>query len=187
MRDLDEIMEQASERLVAMDYVTCERLCVEALGLSRQLGDFERCARILLPLQESRRQRRQIAVEAGVHLFSGPRLSPDKVLEHFSRGCIMLLSPPYTRDDELAIRELARKGGQMVEVLAIDQDGLRQCFEQQMEREGDAAVASIPSGLPPEKQVDELAAVLDRVGDHEIAHQRLASAARQAARHGTTE
>lgn len=182
MNPIDQIMERASERLLAMDYLECERLCVEALARAREAGDFERYARILLPLQEARRQRRQIAVEAGVTILAGPRLAANRLLDHHDRGCLLLLCPPYEREDEQAVRQLARERRLMVEVLALDADGIRQCFEQQMEREGDAAVAAVPSILPPEQQVQALSAVLERVGDHEIAHQRLAAAARAAAK-----
>ena len=180
MHPIDQIMERASERLLAMDYLECERLCSQALAQARAAGDFERYARILLPLQEARRQRRQIAVDAGVAVLGEPRLEPAQVLDRHDRGCLLLLCPPYLPQDEAAVRELARQRRKMVEILALDAAGLRQCFEQQMEREGDAAVAAVPRGLPPEQQVDALAAVLERVGDHEIAHQRLAAAARMA-------
>lgn len=178
---IDQIMERASTELVAMNYCVCERLCLEALRLARAGGDFERYARILLPLQESRRLRRQTAVDAGVFVLAGqPRLSPDEILAAHPRGCVMLLSPPYTPADEAAVRAAAFEAGAYVEPLVMDQQALRQGFEQQMEREGDNAIAAIPKGLNPVQLVDALAAVLERIGDHEIAHQRLADAARAA-------
>jgi hypothetical protein len=181
MHPIDQIMERASERLLAMDYPECERLCLEALAAARQTEDFERYARILLPLQEARRQRRQMAVDAGIVVLGEPKLTPEQILARYPRGCLMLL-PPYTQEDERAIRELTRNRSLIVEILVLSDEGLRQCFEQQMEREGDAAVAAVPRGLSPAGQVDALAAVVDRIGDHEVAHQRLADAARAAAR-----
>ncbi len=178
---IDQIMEQASNELVAMNYATCEKLCMDALRLARAAEDFERYARILLPLQESRRLRRQTAVDAGVFVLAGrPRLSPSEILELHPRGCVVLLSPPYTRDDVKAVRDAAFKAGAYVEPLIMDQPALRQAVEQQLEREGDNALASVPKGLTPVQLVDALAAVLDHVGDHEFAHQRLADAARAA-------
>lgn len=182
MEPIDELMEQASQKLVAMDYLACERLCLVALALAREARDFQRYARILLPLQEARRQRRQIAADAGVVVLGEPRLAAEQVLDAHPGGCLMLLSPPYSPDDEAAVRVLARRRGLMVEAMVFDGAALRQCFEQQMEREGDAAVAGVGTGGPAQEQVDVLAAVLERVGDHEIAHQRLAAAARRAAR-----
>ena len=182
MHPIDQIMERASERLLAMDYLECERLCLEALAQARAARDFERLARILLPLQEARRQRRQIAMDSGVTVLGEPRLAPDEIASRHGRGALLLLSPPYERGDEQAIRSVARQRGLMVEVLLLDAQGLRQCFEQQMEREGDAAIAAVPRDLPADQEVNALAEVLERVGDHEIAHQRLAAAAHRAAR-----
>lgn len=180
-------MEQASQALVRMEYLRCEQLCQTALAEARRTSDFDRYARILLPLQEARRQRRQIAVDAGVTILAAPRLEPAEVLERYRSGCLLLVSPPYTVGDEQAIRHGAQEQGLMIEVLAVDQPALRQVFEQQMERVGDAALAEIDAALSPVEQIDALEAVLDRVGDHEIAHQRLAAAARRADREATPQ
>lgn len=179
---IDQIMERASQELVRTHYLACERLCLEAMELARETKDFERYARILLPLQEARRQRRQVAIEAGVFVLTGERQIPEAILDEHRGGCLLLVSPPYTLEDERAVRRLALERGLLVEAMLFDQESLRQSFEQQMERIGDAALAAIPRDRPPTEQVDMLAAVLDRVGDHEIAHQRLAEAARRAVR-----
>ena len=55
-RDIDAKMEHASEALARCEYFLCERLAGEALGAAREKNDFERLARICLPLQEARRQ-----------------------------------------------------------------------------------------------------------------------------------
>ncbi|MEM9252758.1 MAG: hypothetical protein AAGB29_10450 [Planctomycetota bacterium] len=60
---IDELMEAASRALVALDYVGCERRCVEALGLAEAAGEWAMVAAIVLPLQEARRQRRIVATE----------------------------------------------------------------------------------------------------------------------------
>jgi hypothetical protein len=180
---IDTLMEQASQALVATHYLDCERLCLEALSIARAQTDFERYARILLPLQEARRLRRQLATDAGVFVLGDDRrLTTEQVLDQHPRGCLMLLNPPYSLDDERSLRRAAIQRGLYVEPLVVDQGGLRMAFEQQMEREGDAALASIPAQLSPVQRVDALAAVLERVGDHEFAHQRLAEAARAAAK-----
>ncbi|MBI1368139.1 MAG: hypothetical protein GC162_05740 [Planctomycetes bacterium] len=179
---IDRIMDEASRRLVDTDYLTCEQLCTEALALARAAGDFDRYARILMPLQEARRMRRQTAADAGVFVLTGKRLTAAQVLDEHRIGCLMLTDPPYRADDAQAIRRLARQRGLMVEVLVLDGPRLRQAFEQQMEREGDAALAAIDPHQPLVNQIDALAAALDEIGDHEIAHQRLAQLARQADR-----
>lgn len=181
--EIDAIMERASEALVAMDYLTCERLCEQALGLARRADDFERYARILLPLQESRRQRRQIAEEHGTAVFAGPDVEePGVILKHQPTGCILLLDPPYTADDAAAVRAAARDNEQMVEVLLLDQKALTAAFLKALEDRGDGLLASIPSGAAPIEKLDAIAARLHELGDHEIAHQQLAQAARQSTR-----
>lgn len=183
MDEIDQIMERASERLAAMRYLDCEALCRRALDLAREREDFDRYARILLPLQEARRQRRQIAVDAGVTVLAGPeRSSAEQILDAHRQGCLLLIAPPYSEADERAVRELAAERELYVEVLVLEPRRLRGMFEREMEEEGDEAIASIGRDLTPVEKLDALAAVVHRVGDHEIAHQRLADAAREAAR-----
>ena len=179
---IDDIMERASAALVATDYLACERLCLEALTRARAESDFDRYARILLPLQEARRLRRQIAAESGVTVLNGPRRDPADVLDDYPLGCLLLIAPPHTTEDEIALRKAAHERGLFVEVLLFEGDELQQPYEDQIERQGDAILAGIPEGLSPVERVDALAAILDRVGDHEIGHQRLAEAARAAAK-----
>jgi len=181
-QDIHQIMERASAALNATRYLDCEALCLEALSLAQDAGDYASYARILLPLQEARRLRRQTAVEAGVHVLSGERLEPEAILDEHPRGCLLLTDPPYRDEDEHAVRALARERELFVEVLLMDGDALRQAFEQRMEQIGDEAIAALDRDAPVTRRIDALGAVLDRVGDHEIAHQRLAEAARQAAR-----
>jgi len=62
---IDTLMSQATVALVSRRYFECERLCVEALELAFRKGDFAQMARILMPLQESRRFKRHLAVDSG--------------------------------------------------------------------------------------------------------------------------
>ncbi|MEN0020335.1 MAG: hypothetical protein AAF747_05580 [Planctomycetota bacterium] len=64
-RSVDGLMERASQALLKTEYFETEKLCLRALWAARRARDFERMSRIALPLQEARRQRRQIAVDAG--------------------------------------------------------------------------------------------------------------------------
>lgn len=61
MDPIDAQMERASAALARCDYFTAERLCSQALDRAFRKGDFERMARIVMPLQESRRQIREAA------------------------------------------------------------------------------------------------------------------------------
>jgi hypothetical protein len=181
MSAIDDIMEQASAALERTDYLTCEQLCTQALGLARQQHDFDAFARILLPLQEARRQRRQIATDHGVTVLSTPRIHPADILDRHPVGCLLLIDPPYSAADEQALRDLARERRLMVQALRLDAATLRRTFEQQLEALGDTALASVPRDLTAIERLDALTALLDRVGDHEIIHQRLAQIARHLA------
>jgi hypothetical protein len=63
---IDALMEQASRALVERRYFEAERLALAALRKSHSLRDYERMARIALPLQEARRQKRDLAFDAAV-------------------------------------------------------------------------------------------------------------------------
>ena len=66
---IPELMERASVALVDMDYLQCEALCLKALALARAAADWAAYARIVLPLQEARRQRRMIALDGRVGVW----------------------------------------------------------------------------------------------------------------------
>ena len=53
---LDDQMETASQALAELDYARCEALCVKALEQARKQSDWVMYQRVLLPLQEARRQ-----------------------------------------------------------------------------------------------------------------------------------
>lgn len=186
-QQIDALMEQASAALVAMRYAQCEKLCVEAMDLARTAEDFERLGRIMLPLQEARRQRRQAAEDAGTVVLTGQPLVAGEILDRHPRGCLLLTDPPYSRDDASALRDLARQRELFVEVLRLDDAGLTAAFCHAMENNGDAAVAHALRESDPVARVDALLGRLDQIGDHEIAHQRLADAARAAAKSPSTD
>ena len=118
---LDQLMGRASEALTRMDYLACEGLCLEALAAARQAGDWPYYARILLPLQEARRQRRLIAADGPIHLGTSRRLSPDRWLSSLRTGCL-LLTRPHTVEDARQIDDEARAEGRHIEVLLADND-----------------------------------------------------------------
>lgn len=110
-------MERASEALVKMDYLTCESLCLQALAMAHQQSAWSYYARILLPLQEARRQRRMIAAE-GLLRFGTEGLTPPIVhwLAACDTGCIVVTAP-HTADDARALDAAARQQRRHVEVL----------------------------------------------------------------------
>lgn len=59
-------MDRATDALVSMRYFQAERLALKALDAAHRARDYDRMSRICLPLQEARRQKRQLALDAGV-------------------------------------------------------------------------------------------------------------------------
>lgn len=100
---IDEMMERASGALVAAEYFDSEKLCARALRRARAACDFERMARICMPLQEARRQVRQLAETGGVRAVLDGDLGRVVVRE---AGCY-LLQPPLLGVDALGFRESA--------------------------------------------------------------------------------
>lgn len=103
---IDHVMERASRLLAECRYFEAERLAAEALQEAFAAADYDRMARILLPLQECRRQKRDMAFDAAAagavfrvtgDLPTGRALKP---------GCY-LLEPPRVGIDGRLLREEA--------------------------------------------------------------------------------
>lgn len=110
---IDAVMERASAALEATSYFDAATLCLEGLYLARRMGDFERMARACLPLQEARRQIRQLAVDAGpVRLATKPAELPDPL----APGCY-LLAPPFIGVDGTQLSRAALDAGVPVFIL----------------------------------------------------------------------
>lgn len=115
MREIDTLMEAASGRLVAMEYLAAEALCLRALGMARAAGDWTDYARILMPLQECRRQRRMIACDTSIQLGTTDGYA---LLE---RGCLVLTRPQNHEDAKILARR-AEAQGLYIEVLLCDSE-----------------------------------------------------------------
>ncbi len=204
---LDDIMERASRSLADMDYLACEALCMEALAEARERQQFGYYARVLMPLQEARRQRRMIAAQGEVLLgSSGPGFDAESWLTKHSAGCLVL-TQPHNIDDARALAERARNENRFVEVLFADNtheaaswtlrsyDGPEvscdvkapapgqspaQWFLHATEQLGDAALRSADDSLKGEALILDLETRLRVFPDHELLHQSLAEAARSA-------
>ena len=98
-----EVMERASAALLATSYFEVETLCVKAMELARRSRDFETMARIILPLQEARRQRRHMATDTGIVKVLVALPSEGTVLE----SACYLLKPPLIAAEATSVRELA--------------------------------------------------------------------------------
>lgn len=181
IQTINELMEEASQALVEVNYITCEKKCLQALNLAFEIKAFDVYARILLPLQEARRQRRQLAEDAGVFILNGEKLPASSILKAHPTGCLMLTTPPYSEQDTTELQKLAFEDGYMVEILLVDPEQLKAMFLNQLELNGDTALVNLPEELAGEDLIKALQDVVKKVGDHEIAHQRLAQAAHQLA------
>jgi hypothetical protein len=120
MHTLDVTMQRASVALGEMDYLTCETLCLQALSDARRVGDWAYYARVLMPLQEARRQRRLMAAE-GVLRLGTTDLRPPVAdwVNHARTGCFVV-THPHTADDARALLDALRRGRHHVEVLYAD-------------------------------------------------------------------
>ena len=113
-------METASRALAEMDYARCEALCVEALGQARDTADWVMYQRVLLPLQEARRQRRQAALDGPILLGA-----PDKqinladAIAQLKQGCVVL-THPFHAEDAKSLSETVRDLKQPIELLFAD-------------------------------------------------------------------
>jgi len=117
---LDEHMETASQALAELDYARCESLCVDALRQARDTQDWVMYQRVLLPLQEARRQRRQAALDGPIMLGT-PNGQADIAtqIKDMEQGCIVL-TWPATSNDAKFISEAVRDSKQPIELLFAD-------------------------------------------------------------------
>ena len=204
-RSVDELMEQASKALAETNYFECEQLSLKALGRAFEKQDYESMSRILLPLQEARRQKRLAAIDTGkLTVIDEPiNLEEYKV----SPGCY-LFQPPLVGADARAFRELA--DAQEVPVLVACREPKTQLglwpvvmigpitvrirvdppakgkptidwLIDATEALGDDAIASVDRGRELPHQINALYERLQTCREHEKLHQALADVCRQAA------
>lgn len=106
---IDELMEEATLSLTSGRYADAERMSLEALQLAHQALDYERMARVVLPLQEARRLRRQQSSDVKkVHRLASyaeleAYLTGNKAIQP---GCY-LIEPPLVGADGRELRERA--------------------------------------------------------------------------------
>lgn len=203
---IDELMERASEALQQTRYFEAERMAMKALAMARGINDFDRLARIVLPLQEARRQRMQAAIDTDtIHIIDQP-FGEDAV---HAAGCY-LVRPPLVGADARRLRLKAIERDvpvivvcrepttdvKLIPIVAIGRYTLRtkvrpadksesvtmEWLLGALEALGDTAIDELDPGLAPERRVDALLDRLDTLPEHEKLHQALAEAARIASR-----
>jgi hypothetical protein len=198
-------MERASQALIDMDYFTCERLALQALEKSRAKHDYERIARILMPLQEARRQKRLAAIDSG-HLLQTSK--GEDLAEVPTPGCYVL-EPLLVGADGRNLRERADEAGVPIFVVVRepvtatgqwpivmigpitvrtrvappkDDTANIQWMLTASEALGDEAISNVKDTLDPGPLAE---ALLDRLGtcpEHEKLHQACAEACKAAAK-----
>jgi len=198
-------MERASAALARSKYFECERLAAEALELAHAGHDYDRMSRILLPLQEARRNRRLAALDLG-RVTVVEQMPAEG--EPIKPGCY-LIQPPLVGADGRELRERALATDVPVVVVVREpktRAGLWPVvmigpvtvrarvkppaketkielpwFVAAGEALGDAAIDEVDPEIPV---VERVAALLDRLNtvvDHEKLHQRLMDACHEAA------
>jgi hypothetical protein len=116
---LDDLCESGQELLIGMRYLEAEAVLGRAEGIALATKDWERLARLYLPLQEARRQRRQRCGEGIVRLdllAEGPHdhFEARHVLENYSHGQL-LVAGWGTLEPAARVRALAAEHGLYVE------------------------------------------------------------------------
>jgi len=203
---IDELMDQASEQLVRTKYFNVEKLANEALGLARQAGDFERMARIVMPLQEARRQRMLQALATKKVMVVTELDDPPKKPKP---GCF-LIQPPLVGADARRLRLAALDAE--VPVLTLAREPMTQLrqqpivaispgqtirtkvdpprnreqpelewFVRALEELGEWAVSSIDPQMEVTRRIDVLIGKLDALPDSEALHLALREACEEAA------
>lgn len=202
---VDALMERASTALTRSKYFECERLSVEALELAHASHDYERMARILLPLQEARRNRRLAAMDVGRVTILEEMPGED---DSIAPGCY-LIQPPLVGADGRELRERAfaaevpilvvvhepktRLG--LWPIVMIGPVTVRERVDppkheskvdvawliSASEALGDAAIADVEPELPAPDRVVALLDRLHTIVDHEKLHQALTGACHEAA------
>ena len=206
---IDQLMEQASAELAATRAFEAERTAVEALRLAHQSQDFNQMTRILMPLQEARRLRRQQACDVKkVH-----RVSTYEALESLLNGSVALkpgcylLEPPLVGADA---RELRERGlAERIPVLVVAREPETRLgqwpvvtvgpltvrtrlappkkldaswIQAAAEAIGEAAIAQLDPEESAESRVEHAMDLLAAVVDHERLHQVVRSICEEAHR-----
>src|SRR5438105_454775 len=93
--NLQSLCEVGQERLMRMEYLAAEDSLAQAEQLALAARDFDTLARLYMPLQEARRQRRQRCGEGVVRLdliANGPsdQPDPDRIIAEIPHGQLLI-------------------------------------------------------------------------------------------------
>src|SRR3954463_6918624 len=111
--DLQRLCEHGQELLMRMESLRAEAALVEAERIATRVEDFDTLARLYMPLQEARRQRRQRAGEGIVRLdlvATSPDVGfdPEEIIAKYPQGQLLVAGWELT-EAAMKVRELARQ------------------------------------------------------------------------------
>ena len=117
--DLQDLCERGQQQLMRTEYLAAEATLEEAETLALDRGDFDTLGRLYMPLQEARRQRRQVCGEGTVQLdiwAAGPddEIDPARVVGDTPHGQLCVAGWA-SLDASLEVRRLAREKALFVE------------------------------------------------------------------------
>jgi len=117
--DLQSLCDLAQQQLQRMDYLACEHTLVRAERLALEHEDFDTIARLYMPLQESRRQRRLVCGEGVVKLDliaqnADHALDAGQIVARYPHGQL-LVAGWGSIEPALRVRELAAQRSLYVE------------------------------------------------------------------------
>jgi hypothetical protein len=117
--DVQAICEQGQQLLMETRYWEAERTLAQAERIAWEARDWDTLARLYMPLQEARRQRRQRCGEGVVALdllAEGPsdQIDPEHVFSNYPHGQL-LVAGWGTIQPAIGVRDLAARHGRYVE------------------------------------------------------------------------
>src|SRR5690242_7978096 len=115
MPDLQSLCELGQEQLMRMEYLDAEKTLCEAEKIALAQRDYDTLGRLYMPLQETRRQRRQRCGEGVVYLdlmAQGPddQVSAQRIVENYPHGQL-LVAGWGSIEQAVRIRELQKEHG----------------------------------------------------------------------------
>ncbi len=161
---LQSLCQRGQERLSHMDYLGAQRLLEEAELLAGD--DFDTLARLYMPLQEARRQRRQRCAEGVVRLdliAAGPqdRIDALHVIENFPQGQLLVAGWGSVAPAR-QVRALQREHGLYVETL------LGAVYPPGVDHAGAVAIVPLEDASLPPPEPRSLEQLRDELPAHSI-------------------
>lgn len=204
-------MEQATAALRRGQFFEAEVLANECLHIAWEQEDFAAMARIVMPLQEARRQRRLLAAEAGtVQVVDG---AMESLLKSVTPGCYVIAPPNvgadarslanYAFEHDIPVIAIAREPVTQMGLLPVvsvgptiirtlvkrpkgDNHTVAWCLAV-LDELTDKALDSIDEHKSARRRVNDLMDRLDSLPESEELHRALADTAVEAAREAEEE